>query len=132
MTTTKTTKTTKGEDPTFEIIGCAIEVHRLLGPGLLESAYERCFAYELENKGVSFKAQTQMPLNYKGVSLNCGYRIDLIIEDLVIVEIKAIESLTKVHQAQLLTYMKLTPAPIGLLINFNAVPLKSGIQRFVL
>jgi GxxExxY protein len=132
MITTKTTKTTKGEDPTFEIIGCAIEVHRLLGPGLLESAYERCFAYELKNKGFSFKAQTQMPLNYKGVPLNCGYRIDLIIEELVIVEIKAIESLTKVHQAQLLTYMKLAPAPIGLLLNFNAVPLKSGIQRFVL
>ena len=73
-----------------------------------------------------------MPLNYKGVPLNCGYRIDLIIEELVIVEIKAIESLTKVHQAQLLTYMKLAPAPIGLLLNFNAVPLKSGIQRFVL
>jgi GxxExxY protein len=90
-----TTKTTKGEDLTFEIIGCAIEVHRLLGPGLLVSAYERCFAYELENKGFSFKAQTQMPLNYKGISLNCGYRIDLIIEELVIVEIKAIESLTK-------------------------------------
>ena len=132
MTTTKTTKTTKGKDITFEIIGCAIEIHRQLGPGLLESAYERCFTHELTNKGFSFKAQTEIPLAYKDITLDCGYRLDLFIEDLVIVEIKAIENITKLHHAQLLTYMKLTPAPLGLLINFNAVPLKSGIQRFVL
>ena len=131
MDTTKTTKTTKGDrDPTYDIIGCAIEVHRLLGPGLLESAYEQCFAYELAQKGFQFKVQRPMPLDYKNSKLDCGYRLDLLIEDLVIVEIKAVEQLLKVHQAQLLTYMKLAPAPFGLLMNFNAVALKHGIQRF--
>ncbi len=131
MNTTKTTKTTKRkEDPTFEIIGCAIEVHKLLGPGLLESAYEQCFAYELTQKGFQFKVQAPMPLYYKNIKLDCGYRLDLIIEDLVIMEIKAVDQLLKIHQAQILTYMKLASAPLGLLINFNAVPLKNGIQRF--
>ena len=127
------TKTPKWDhDPTFEIIGCALEVHSLLGPGLLESAYEQCLAFELAKIGLQFKAQASMPLEYKDIKLDCGYRLDLIIENLIIVEIKAVEQLLQIHQAQLLTYMKLSRISLGLLINFNATSLKNGIRRFVL
>lgn len=128
--TTKTTKTTKGDDPTYEVIGCAIEVHRLLGPGLLESAYEQCLAYELYQRGIPFKAQAPMPLEYKDVKLDCGYRLDFIVQDSLIVELKAVEQLLRIHEAQMLTYMKLAGTPLGLLINFNSTPLKNGIKRY--
>ena len=130
MCTTKTTKTTKGEDPTYAVIGCAIEVHRLLGPALLESAYEQCLAYELAQKRINFRVQAEMPLQYKDVKLDCGYRLDFIIDDSLILELKAVDQLLRIHEAQLLTYMKLASANLGLLINFNSVPLKSGIKRF--
>jgi GxxExxY protein len=125
-----TTKTTKGEDPTFAVIGCAIEVHRLLGPGLLESAYEQCLAYELSQKGINFTVQTQMPLEYKDVKLDCGYRLDLVVEDCLILELKAVDQILRIHEAQILTYMRLADTPLGLLINFNTTPLKNGIKRF--
>ena len=130
MCTTKTTKTTKWEDPTYAVIGCSIEVHRLLGPGLLESAYEQCLAYELAQKGIKFRLQAEMPLHYKDVTLDCGYRLDFIVDDSLILELKAVVQLLRIHEAQLLTYMKLAKANLGLLINFNSTPLKSGIKRF--
>ena len=128
-----TTKTTEGKDDlTFAVIGCAIEVHRLLSPGLLESAYEQCLVYELTKREINFTIQTPMPLEYKKVKLDCGYRIDLLIESSLIVEIKTVDQLLKIHQAQILTYMKLATVSVGLLINFNSVPLKNGIKRFKL
>ena len=127
---TKTTKTTERADFTYAVIGCAIEVHRLLGPGLLESAYEQCLAYELSQHQVPFRLQSDMPLNYKDVKLDCGYRLDLIVNNDLILELKAVDQILKIHEAQLLTYMKLAAAPLGLLINFNSTPLKNGIKRF--
>ena len=116
---------------TGQIIGAAIEVHRQLGPGLLESTYEACLCRELELKAVSFECQKPLPLEYKGVRLECGYRIDLLVAGLVIVEIKSVEALAPIHEAQLLTYLKLTGVKIGLLMNFNVVVLKNGIRRLV-
>lgn len=110
---------------TQAIIGAAIQVHTELGPGLLESTYEVCLAYELAS-------QVQLPVTYKGVHLDCGYRIDLLVEHTVIVEVKAVEELTALHQAQLLTYLKLSGHKIGLLINFNARTIKQGLKRMVL
>jgi len=130
MCTTKTTKTTKGEDLSYAVIGCAIEVHRLLGPGLLESAYEQCLAYELSQNGIPFKLQVDMPLKYKEVNLDCGYRLDIIVNNNLILELKTVDQIRNIHQAQILTYMKLAQAPLGLLINFNSTPLKNGIKRF--
>lgn len=131
MCTTKTTKATKEEnDPTYDIIGCAINVHRELGPGLLETVYEQCLAHELADRGFNFTAQVPLPVIYRGFALDCGYRLDLVIEDCVIIEIKSVEQILKIHQAQILTYMKLAKIRLGLLINFNAVPLKNGIKRF--
>ena len=130
MLTTKTTKTTEGGDLTYAVIGCAIEVHRLLGPGLLESAYEQCLAYELSQHQIPFKLQVDMPLNYRDVKLDCGYRLDLIVNEELILELKAVDQILKIHEAQLLTYMKLAAVPLGLLINFNSTPLKNGIKRF--
>jgi GxxExxY protein len=113
-------------------IGCAIEVHRALGPGLLESTYEQCLAHELKLSAISFKSQWPLPVQYKGAQLDCGYRVDLLVEDSLIVELKCLDRLTEVHQAQLLTYMKLARIQTGLLINFNVLRLKDGIKRFVL
>lgn len=114
------------------VIGCAIEVHRHLGPGLLESAYEQCLAHELKVADIPFRLQHAVPVEYKGVHLDCGYRIDVLVDDKIIVEVKSVDALAAVHQAQLLTYMKLAGIPIGLLINFNVRVLKDGIKRMVL
>ncbi len=113
------------------VIGFAIEVHRALGPGLLESAYEECLCYELAQGGIRFLRQVALPVRYKGVTLDCGYRMDLLVDDLVIVEIKAVESLSPIHEAQLLTYLKLAEKSVGLLINFNVPVLKQGLKRIV-
>ena len=114
------------------VIGCAIEVHRGLGPGLLESSYEQCLAHELSMAGIEFKLQHPLPVEYKGIKLDCGYRIDLFVEDSIILELKSVNTLLGIHHAQLLTYMKLAGIKIGLLINFNVQQLKSGIKRLVL
>lgn len=117
---------------TKEIIGAAIEVHRALGPGLLESAYEECLCRELSLRGVPFERQVPLPVEFKGLRLDCGYRLDLIVGKTVVVEIKAVESLLSIHDAQLLTYLKLGGWKVGLLINFNVSVLKNGIRRRVL
>ena len=116
---------------TEQIIGAAIEVHRALGPGLLESAYEACLAFELAQRDLKVERQKPLPLIYKQVELDCGYRLDLFVEDLVIVEIKAVDQLAPIHQAQLLSYLKLSDCKVGLLINFNVKLLKNGIRRVV-
>jgi GxxExxY protein len=115
---------------TQKIIGCAIEVHRSLGPGLLESAYEECLAYELVKKGLNIKRQVPTPVVYKEIKLECGYRIDLLVENSVIIELKVVDEIHPVHQAQVLTYMKFANKSLGLLINFNVTVLKNGIQRY--
>jgi len=115
-----------------KVIGCAIEVHRELGPGLLESAYEQCLAAELSRSGVPFQAQLDLPVTYKGTRLDCGYRIDLLVDKQLIVELKSIEQLLKIHEAQILTYMRLAKVNVGLLMNFNVPVLKKGIKRFLL
>ena len=114
------------------IIGCCIEVHKELGPGLLESTYEQCLAHELNRRGLNFRLQQAMPVAYKGVMLDCGYRLDLVVEDQIILEIKSVQNINDVHKAQILTYMKLSGMGIGLLINFNVTKLVNGIKRFVL
>jgi len=120
-------------DPVTEkIIGCAIEVHRALGPGLLESAYEKCLAFELGQHGIPFRRQVPVPVEYKGARIECGYRIDLLIDDMVILELKSVDQLAPVHDAQLLTYMKLARIRTGLLINFNQQRLIDGLRRFKL
>ncbi len=116
---------------TETIIGAAINVHRVLGPGLLESAYEACMVYELAQAGLKVEQQKPLPIVYRGVKLECGYRMDLMIDNEVIVEIKSIEKLLPIHQAQLLSYLKLSNCRVGLLINFNIKVLKNGIQRVV-
>jgi GxxExxY protein len=116
-------------DVTETIIGCAIEVHKHLGPGLLESTYEACLLYELQNAGLNVKTEPGLPLVYKEIKLEVGYRLDLLVENCVVVEIKSVEALTDVHTAQVLTYLKLSNSKIGLLINFNVLHLKDGIKR---
>jgi GxxExxY protein len=116
---------------TEKIIGCAIEVHRNLGPGLLESAYEKCLCYELTQAGFEYKQQLPLPVIYKGINLECGYRMDVVVEDLDIVEIKAIERILPVPEAQLLSYLKLYNKKVGLLMNFHVPMLKSGLKRIV-
>ena len=113
------------------IIGCAIEVHRNLGPGLLESAYQKCLYYELTHSGLKIQKELSYPVIYKQIKLEYGYRIDLLVEDLVVIELKAVEKLTSNHKAQLLTYLKLGNYKLGLLINFNESILKNGIKRIV-
>ena len=113
------------------IIRAAIAVHRELGPGLLESAYEACLVYELMQHGLSVERQKSVPVTYRGVKIDCGYRIDLLVEDKVVVELKAVERLEPIHEAQLLSYLKLSGYQIGLLINFNVRMLKQGIKRLV-
>ena len=115
----------------YVVIGRAIEVHKELGPGLLELAYEECLAHELQMASLKFERQKPIALKYKNLSLDCGYRIDFVIEDRLVVEIKSVEILTPVFEAQILTYMKLAQKPLGLLMNFNAVMLKDGIKRFI-
>jgi len=117
---------------TEAIIGAAIEVHRALGPGLLESVYEECLCRELELRGVTFERQRPLPVVYKGITLECGYRLDLVVENQVVVELKAVESLLPVHEAQLVSYLKLGRWHVGLLINFNVPVLKDGVRRRVL
>lgn len=119
------------EKLTGEIIGSAIEVHKELGPGLLESAYEVCLCRELELRGIAFEFQKPLPLEYKGIRLDCGYRLDLLVAGVVIVEVKSVEALAPIHEAQLLTYLRLTGVKVGLLINFNVVVLKAGLRRLV-
>ena len=120
-------------DPVTErIIGCAIEVHRALGPGLLESAYQKCLEFELSQHGMKFRQQVPLPVEYKSTRIECGYRIDLLDDDAVIVELKSVDQLAPVHEAQLLTYMKLALIRTGLLINFNQQRLIDGLRRFKL
>ncbi len=116
---------------TEKIIGAAIEVHRILGPGLLESAYEECLNYELANSGLSLQRQIILPLVYKEARLDAGYRIDLLVENKIILELKAVESINDIHRAQLITYLKLSGCSVGLLLNFNVSKLTDGLQRLV-
>ncbi len=111
-----------------EIIGCAISVHRTLGPGLLESAYEECMIYELSVKGFKVERQKPIPIVYKEIKLDCGYRLDLLVENRVVVELKSIESISPVHEAQILTYMRFSKIKIGLLINFNVTTIRQGLK----
>jgi GxxExxY protein len=120
------------DDLSNRVIGCAIEVHRHLGPGLLESAYEQCLAHELSRNNIAFQLQLAQPVQYKDVLLDCGYRIDVLVENQLIIELKSVEKLLGIHEAQLMTYMKLAEIKIGLLMNFNVTKLKDGIKRFVL
>ena len=114
-----------------EVIGAAIEVHRLLGPGLLESAYEQCLCRELTLRRIAFQRQQPLPLDYKGDILDCGYRMDMVVADKVVVEIKSVERLEPIHDAQLLTYLKLSGYKLGLLLNFNVPALRRGLKRIV-
>jgi len=115
---------------TEKIIGCSIEVHRALGPGLLESAYQRCLAQEMTVQGLIYEAEKSIPVVYKGLQLDCGYRLDFLVEKEVVVELKSVDKVAGIHHAQLLTYMRLTKASRGLLINFNTPRLVDGIKRF--
>jgi len=122
----------KFDDLSHRVIGCALEVHRELGPGLLESAYEQCLAHELRRSGIAFQLQHPQPVQYKDIRLDCGYRIDVLVENKLILELKSVGEIKGIHEAQLLTYMKLSDVKIGLLINFNNTKLKDGVKRFVL
>jgi GxxExxY protein len=117
-------------DITQQIIGAAIEVHRQLGPGLLESAYEECLCHELHIRKLNFERQKPIPLVYKDAKLDCGYRLDLLVEDRIVVELKSVDGLGPIHEAIVLTYLKLSGHHLGLLINFNVTLLKDGIKRF--
>ncbi len=120
------------DEVTRRVIGLAIDVHRALGPGLLESAYEECLCHDLKENGLAFTRQVPLPITYKTVKLDCAYRMDLVIENCVVVEIKAVERLLPIHEAQLLTYLRLSGIRTGLLMNFCSERLKDGIRRFVL
>ena len=122
----------KYQELTHSIIGCAMEVHKLLGPGLLESAYEECLAFELLKAGLFIERQKAVPVVYKEIKLECGYRIDILVENTVVIELKTVEGFNDVHVAQILTYMKFAVKPVGLLINFNVALLKEGIKRYVI
>lgn len=119
-------------DTTYQIIGCAYKVHRILGPGLLESTYEHCLSEELALKGLSFERQVGLPVIYNNKTLEAGYRVDIIVEDQVILELKSVDAVAPIHKAQLLTYMKLSGKHLGLLINFNVPNLQEGITRMIL
>jgi GxxExxY protein len=116
---------------TEKVIGASIEIHRALGPGLLESAYEECLCYELTRHGVQYTRQQPLPVIYKGVRLDCGYQMDIVVEKAIILELKTVEKLLPIHEAQLLTYLKLTGLSLGLLLNFNVPVLKYGVRRIV-
>ena len=115
-----------------KVIGLAIEVHRNLGPGLLESAYQQCLAYELSTNNIEFVSEHNIPVKYKEVNIDCGFRADIIVADNVILELKAVDKILPIHEAQLLTYLKITGIKLGLIINFNVVLLKQGIKRIIL
>ena len=117
---------------TETIIGCAIEVHKILGPGLLESAYEECLYFELQKAGLIVERQKPVPVVYKEIKLECGYRIDLLVENTVVIELKTVDAFNPVHEAQVLTYMKFSKKSIGLLINFNVTLLRNGLKRYKL
>jgi len=117
---------------TMKIIGAAIEVHKILGPGLLESAYEECLAHEMHLRNLSFNRQLPIAVAYKGVDLDCGYRLDFLVEKVVVLELKTVDALQPIHEAQVLTYLKLGGWTVGLLINFNVPVLRNGIKRLVL
>ena len=122
-----------GRDPlTDKVIGLAIEVHRVLGPGLLESAYEKCFCFELKSHEILFRRQVLLPVVYKDITLDCGYRMDVVVDERLVVELKTVDRLLPIHDAQLLTYLKLSKIRTGLLLNFNTAVLKDGIRRLVL
>ena len=114
---------------TEKVIGCAIEVHRILGPGLLESTYQQCLAHELMLNAIPFRFEAPLPVDYKGVKLDFGYRLDLVVDEQLIVELKAVDQIIGLHQAQLMTYMKLSKVSLGLLINFNVTRLVDGVKR---
>ena len=116
---------------TKTIIGCAIEVHKQLGPGLLESAYQNCLAYELNKIGLSIQTEKAMPIVYKEIKLNHGYRIDILVQNRIVIEVKTVEAINEIHEAQILTYLKLGDYPLGLIINFHTTLLKNGIRRFI-
>jgi len=116
---------------TQRIISAAIEVHRYLGPGLLESTYENCLCREFSNRDIAFERQVPLPVVYKGLKLDCGYRLDFLVENEVVVELKAVTQLEKIHEAQLLTYLRMTGKKLGLLLNFNVLLMKDGIKRIV-
>lgn len=116
----------------FQIIGAAIEVHRELGPGLLESAYEACLCHEFTLRRIQFQRQTERPVNYKGLLIDCGYRIDIPVDDQIVLELKAVEAFLPIYGAQLMTYLKLTKCRLGFLMNFNVPVMKDGIKRIVL
>jgi len=120
------------EDLSNRVIGCAIEVHRILGPGLLESTYRRCLSRELELEKIEHACEVPVPVGYKGTLLECGYRIDILIEQFLILELKSVKEIDSVHEAQVLTYIKLFGARVGLIINFNKTQLRYGLKRFVL
>ncbi len=122
----------KFDDLSNKVIGLALDVHRELGPGLLESTYQQCLAYELSKAEIIFELEKELPVKYKNVYLDCGYRIDLLIDNKLIIELKCTDKLLPIHEAQIMTYMKLSEIKIGLLINFNVMMLKNGIKRFVL
>jgi len=124
-------ETRRGNEITENVIGAAIRIHRALGPGLLESAYEECLCYELSKAGLAFERQKALPVIYESVKLNCGYRIDLVVEDAVIIELKCVEKFLPIHEAQLLTYLKLSGLHLGLLLNFHVPALRDGIKRVV-
>ena len=115
-----------------QVIGCAIEVHRFLDPGLLESSYQRCLSRELELNGIAHTCEAPLPIEYKGISLECGYRVDLLVEGALIIELKSVKRIDPIHEAQIITYMKLSGIRIGLIFNFNVTKLKDGMKRYVL
>jgi GxxExxY protein len=119
------------EQLTGEIISAATEVHKALGPGLLESAYCECLCHELSLRRLSFRREVELPISYKGVRLDCGYRLDFVVADQVVIEIKAVDAVSPVHEAQLLTYLKLSGYRVGLLLNFNVAVLKDGVRRMI-
>jgi GxxExxY protein len=120
------------EELSHRVIGCAIEVHRILGPGLLESSYQRCLSRELELNGIVHACEAPLPIEYKGVTLECGYRVDVLIESALIVELKSVKEIDPIHEAQILTYMKLSGIRTGLMFNFNVTKLKDGMKRYVI
>ena len=123
---------TREDELSHEIIGAAIEVHRGLGPGLLESAYRTCLAHELKQRGIAFETEKPVPVRYKGVDLDAGYRIDLLVEKKVVVEVKSVEALAAIHEAQLMTYLRLGGYRLGMLMNFNTLAMRKGIRRIVM
>lgn len=129
---TENTENTERDPISSSVIGAAIEVHRILGPGLLESAYEECLCHEVSLRGIAFERQLALPVNYKGMKLDCGYRLDIVLPGKLAIEVKAVEALAPIHDAQLLTYLKLSGIRTGLLLNFNVPLLRDGIRRLVL